>query len=87
MAGLLLQDTAALKWNSCNGKKRASYIRTYVRFYGSGNRVLWTGNYVGAVSNKRMYVGKNVKRISARTSYGYEPVSITSASGGWVKVS
>jgi hypothetical protein len=59
-----------------SGQSGSTFITTYLRFYGNRDQILWTGPYTGVHRNMEMYCGTDVYRISAKTDYGTEPITI-----------
>ncbi len=67
--------------------RRGSYVSvnmtgfgTTIRFRGSGGRLLWS-NYYGYKCSDYLYVGTDVKTITARTTGSQHYVQVYSASG------
>ncbi|MBQ4465438.1 MAG: hypothetical protein II916_05700 [Oscillospiraceae bacterium] len=78
-----------------NNRNKPAYVRltftslkqtTYIRYYNKWNQPVWTGTWNGAAClQRKMYLGPNVYRISAKTNRGTNRIQVDPAGNCKVK--
>ena len=75
-----------VKSNNCYVNITIVGIGTTLCFFDGRGNCVWSHYYGAGIPIQSFYVGRNVKRISARTTGWTNTMSVKSASGNWVNI-